>query len=171
MRREHPVRSIEGFSALYEDEYRPLLRIAYGLTGSVAEAEELVQETFIRCYQRWGKVQGYDRPGAWLRRVLLNLAMSRGRRLAVELRALTRLRSRPARHQDDPGDGLGDEQFWAAVRRLPRRQAQAVVLYYAGDLATDEVARVMTVAEGTVRALLHQARTALAKVLDNEEQA
>jgi RNA polymerase sigma-70 factor, ECF subfamily len=171
MRRERSVRTIEAFTALYEEEYQPLLRIAYGLTGSVAEAEELVQETFVRCYQRWAKVQRYERPGAWLRRVLLNLATSRGRRLAVELKALTRLGSRPAQRHSDPDEGLDTKQFWAAVRRLPRRQAQAVVLYYGDDLATDEVARVMTVAEGTVRALLHQARTALATVLDSEEQA
>ena len=72
----------------------------------------------------------------------------------------------------DPGEaGAGDEEFWAAVRRLPRRQAQAVVLYCGDDMPTDEVAGVMRCAEGTVRALLHQARTGLAKVLDMEEQS
>jgi DNA-directed RNA polymerase specialized sigma24 family protein len=136
-------RTAGGFTALYEHEYRPLLRIAYGLTGSQGEAEELVQEAFVRCYQRWAKVEGYDNPGA-----------------------------RPARHPAGPAEaGAGDEEFWAAVRRLPRRQAQAIVLYYGDDLPTDDVARVMCCAEGTVRALLHQARTGLAKVLDPEEQS
>src|SRR4029453_3198530 len=78
-----PERTVGGITALYEHEYRPLLRIAYGLTGSQSEAEELVQEAFVRCYQRWAKVEGYDNPGAWLRRVLLNLAASRGPRLAA----------------------------------------------------------------------------------------
>jgi len=165
-------RTAGGFTALYEHEYRPLLRIAYGLTGSQGEAEELVQEAFVRCYQRWAKVEGYDNPGAWLRRVLLNLAASRGRRLAAEVRALTHLGARPSHHPAGPAEaGAGDEEFWAAVRRLPRRQAQAIVLYYGDDLPTDDVARVMCCAEGTVRALLHQARTGLAKVLDPEEQS
>lgn len=174
-------RTVEGFTTLYEREHGPLLRIAYGLTGSRAEAEELVQETFVRCYQRWRTVERYDRPGAWLRRVLINLSASRGRRLAVEVRALTRLGSRARRDHDpaDAGGGAGDEEFWAAVRRLPRRQAQAIVLYYGDDLATDEVARIMACAEGTVRALLHQGRAALAVALaptpstepDTEEQS
>lgn len=165
-------RTVGGFTALFESEYRPLLRIAYGLTGSQAEAEELVQEAFIRCYQRWAKVESYDNPGAWLRRVLLNLATSRGRRLAVEVQALTRLGSRRSRGHDGADEaGPDDGEFWAAVRRLPRRQAQAVVLFYGDDLSTDDVARVMRCADGTVRALLHQARTALAKVLDPEEQS
>jgi len=162
------VRTTEMFSSLYQTEYQPLLRIAYGLTGSRAEAEELVQETFVRCYQHWRRVQTYDKPGAWLRRVLLNLATSRYRRLAIEIRALTRLGARPA--GPSQLDGI-DEEFWAAVRRLPRRQAQAVVLYYGDDLATDDVARAMGCADGTVRSLLHQARTSLAKVLDTEEQS
>jgi len=165
-------RTVGAFTSLFESEYRPLLRIAYGLTGSQAEAEELVQEAFIRCYQRWDRVESYDNPGAWVRRVLLNLATSRGRRLATEVRALTRLGTRRSRDHIGPDEaGPGDEVFWAAVRRLPRRQAQAVVLYYGDDLATDGVARVMRCAEGTVRALLHQARTGLAKVLDPEEQS
>jgi len=165
-------RTVGAFTALFESEYPPLLRIAYGLTGSQAEAEELVQEAFIRCYQRWDRVESYDNPGAWLRRVLLNLAASRGRRLAAEVRALTHLGARPGHHPAGPAEaGAGDEEFWAAVRRLPRRQAQAIVLYYGDDLPTDDVARVMRCAEGTVRALLHQAQTALAKVLDPEEQS
>jgi RNA polymerase sigma-70 factor (ECF subfamily) len=86
------------------------------------------------------------------------------------VRALTHLGARPAHHPAGPA-GAGDEEFWAAVRRLPRRQAQATVLYYGDDLPTDDVARVMCCAEGTVRALLHQARTGLAKVLDPEEQS
>jgi RNA polymerase sigma-70 factor (ECF subfamily) len=158
------------FSSLYQTEFQPLLRIAYGLTGSRAESEELVQETFVRCYQHWRRVQTYDKPGAWLRRVLINLVYSRRRRLSTEVRALTRLGARPA----GPGPSEladVDEAFWAAVRRLPRRQAQAVVLYYGDDLPTADVAQAMGCAEGTVRALLHQARTTLAKVLDIEEES
>jgi RNA polymerase sigma-70 factor, ECF subfamily len=163
-------RATGDFDDLYRGEYAALVRIAYGLTGSRAEAEELVQEAFVRCYRHWRRVSGYDRPGAWLRRVVLNLAASRGRRLAAEVRALSRLsglrsRSAPVAELSDAGEG-----FWAAVRRLPRRQAQAIALYYGDDLPVVEVAEVMTCAEGTVRALLHQARRALAAALETEEQ-
>jgi hypothetical protein len=60
------------------------------------EAEELAQETFLRCHRHWSRVAGYDKPGAWLRRVMVNLTTSRGRRLVREARALARLGSRPS---------------------------------------------------------------------------
>ncbi|HEY3140816.1 MAG TPA: sigma factor [Acidimicrobiales bacterium] len=85
-----------GFEALYRAEYAPLVRLAYALTGSLAEAEELVQESFLRCHRNWARVSTYDKPGARLRRVVVNLATSRGRRLVSEAKAFGRLRSRAA---------------------------------------------------------------------------
>jgi RNA polymerase sigma-70 factor (ECF subfamily) len=154
------------FDALYRAEYRPLMRIAFGLTGSTAEAEEIVQEAFLRCHQRWRKVMGYDRPGAWLRRVVLNLSTSRLRRVRHEARVLRRVGSRPRDH--DPGPGGDAGVFWHQVQELPLRQRQAVVLYYGEDLPVAGVADLMGCAEGTVRALLHQARSALAARSEEE---
>jgi RNA polymerase sigma-70 factor, ECF subfamily len=148
------------FDALYRTEYRPLMRIAFGLTGSTAEAEEIVQEAFLRCHQRWRKVMTYERPGAWLRRVVLNLSTSRLRRVRHEARMVRHLGSRPG--DVDAGPGGDAAVFWHQVQTLPVRQRQAVVLYYGEDLPVAGVADLMGCAEGTVRALLHQARTALA---------
>ena len=153
------------FDALYRSEFRPLARIAFALTGSTAEAEEIVQEAFLRCYQRWNQVALYDRPGAWLRRVLINLAASRGRRIKREVLAITRLGARPAASIAGPPD---DGTFWAAARTLPLRQRQAVVLFYGDDLPVSDIAVIMGCAEGTVRAHLHQARQALATILEEE---
>ena len=155
------------FDALYRTEYRALMRIAFGLTGSTAEAEEIVQEAFLRCHQRWQRVATYERPGAWLRRVVINLATSRARRVRHELRAVRHLGAGDA---DAPSAGpIGEAAvFWHEVRRLPVRQRQAVVLYYGEDLPVAGVADLMGCAEGTVRALLHQARTALAAQFEED---
>lgn len=133
-----------------------LLTLAFALTGSRAAAEDLTQEAFLRLHQRWSRVATYDRPGTWLRRVVLNLATSRARRLAAEARAVARLgRERRVAHRT-----LGSEaaEFWSAVRALPRRQCQVLALYYVEDRPVSDVAEILGVAEGTVRAALHQGR-------------
>jgi RNA polymerase sigma-70 factor, ECF subfamily len=146
------------FDRLYVEEYPALVRLAWTLTGRWAIAEELVQEAFLRAHQRWDTVGTYQRPGAWVRRVVLNLATSRARRRAVEARVLLRVAGR--RQVDEPPPAA-DPELWKAVRALPRRQAQVVALYYVEDLTVTGIAEVLDVAEGTVRATLHQARSAL----------
>ena len=61
-----------------------------------------------------------------------------------------------------------DEELWAAVRRLPKRQAQCVALHYLEDRSTAEVAAVLGISEATVRVHLHRARTHLATTLGEE---
>ena len=155
------------FEDVYRDEYAGLVRLAWTLTGRWPVAEELVQEAFLRAHQRWDRVGGYERPGAWVRRVVLNRATSRARRAAAEARALVRL---AGRREVEPTMAPHDHEFWAAVRSLPRRQAQVVALFYVDDLAVGDIAGVLDVAEATVRATLHQARGALARRLGEQEE-
>ena len=157
------------FERVYRAEYRSLVVLAFTLTGNRAAAEDIVQEALLRLHQRWSRVGTYERPGAWVRRVVLHLACSRARRVAAEARALARLgRERP------PEPVLtGDvADFWAAVRALPRRQAQVLALYYGEDRPVEEVAKILGRAEGTVRAQLHHGRQALAAqfAIDEHEE-
>lgn len=135
----------------------------------MGRGRDLTQEAFLRLHQRWARVSRYDKPGAWLRRVLVNLATSRARRLATEARLLARLgreRLTPPTLTAEAAD------FWGAVRTLPRRQAQAVALFYLEDRPSAEIAAILGCSEGTVRAHLHQGRTTLRARLgvgDHEE--
>lgn len=154
------------FAALVATEYQGLLGLAFALTGSWSAAEDIVQEAFVRGHQRWSKVSAYDRPGAWLRRVVINPALSARRRLSREALAYLRLANTRA---DDPGGGVeGDLEFWRTVRCLPRRQAEVVALYYWEDLSVTEVAAILEIREGTVSALLHQGRRRVASALGVE---
>jgi RNA polymerase sigma-70 factor, ECF subfamily len=153
------------FEAFYDAEYNALRRLGYVLTGSSGAAEDLVQETMLQAYRHWRKVQTYDRPGAWARRVLVNLATSRRRRLMTEARAMVRLRgSRPPEVQ------LRDTSaaLWSELRKLPSRQAQCLALHYVEDRPVAEIAAVLECPEGTVKALLHRGRTALARALGDD---
>lgn len=151
------------FRRFYDAEIRAIFAELLALTGDRWAAEDLTQEAFTRAYRDWQRVSTYERPGAWVRTVAINLATSRFRRLAVESRALTRLRGR-RRHDQEPIE-LPDETFWAEVRRLPRRQAEAVVFHYVHDLSIADIAVEMGCAQGTAKAHLHRARLQLAERL------
>lgn len=159
---------VDAFTDFYTGNYRDVTGLVYTLTGSWPVAEDIAQEAFVRAYRDWRRVGGFERPHSWVRTVAVNLATSRGRRLAAEARALARLRSRRATEVDRlPGDS---EAFWDAVRALPRRQAQAVALRYHSDLSVGEIAEVMGCAEGTVKAHLHAGRRSLAAELGDGEE-
>jgi RNA polymerase sigma-70 factor (ECF subfamily) len=106
----------------------------------------------------WDRV---DNPGAWVRRVVSNRAVSRWRRRTRELAALTRLAARAEPVVLEPAD----DAFWDAVRALPHRQAQVVALYYLEDLSVVAIAGVLGIAGGTVKATLAKARQRLATQL------
>jgi RNA polymerase sigma-70 factor, ECF subfamily len=162
---------VVGFEAFYVAHHRAVVGLGYTLTGSWSTAEELAQEAFLRTYQRWETVSGYERPDVWVRTVAANLARSRWRRLGTELRALTRLAGSRESQPDAAPELLPaeTEAFWRAVRSLPRRQAQVVVLHYLEDLPVADVAAAIGAAEGTVKSTLHRARRQLAQQLNETE--
>jgi len=161
-----PPAAADGFAALYRREYRSIRALAWALTGDGAAAEDIAQEAFLRAHQRWEVVSAYDEPGAWVRRVAINLATSVLRRRTREVRALIRFDARPRESWDLPGP---DRAFWAAVRALPRRQAAVIALHYYEDLPVSDIAAVLDLAEGTVKAHLHKGRRNLAKALGEGE--
>src|SRR5690348_12496112 len=114
-----PVTVPAAFDDFYELEYRALTRLAFALTGSTGVAEDLVQETMLRAYKHWNRIAEYDKPGAWARRVLINLATSRRRRIAREAKLLVRI----GRSTNEELLDRDDSDVWKAVRTLPPREA------------------------------------------------
>lgn len=161
------VGSTETFEDFYVREFRPVVGLAYALSGSRSGAEDLAQEAFLAAHRAWDRVGRYDQPGVWVRRVVANLSVSMFRRRVVEAKALARisLSGTPAL----PELSAEDAEFWHIVRSLPRRQAQAIALHYLEDMSVAEVARVLGTAEGTVKKHLYEGRRALARRLELEE--
>lgn len=153
----------QAFEDFYREQYPGLVRVAFALTGRRAVAEEVVQDALVGVLRHWPRVSQLDKPGAYARRAVVNAATSGLRRRSAELRAYTR----SGRIEDTVGPSLSAEvaELWAAVRRLPPRQAQAVVLYHGEDLTIAEVAHTLGCAEGTVKSTLHDARNTLRAVL------
>jgi RNA polymerase sigma-70 factor (ECF subfamily) len=153
---------VETFEGFYRREMPALVAFAAALSGSAC-AEDIAQEAMLVAYRRWDVVSGLEVPAAWVRRVCANRSVSTLRRRAVETRALLRLGTRRG---DGPVLAEEHERFWAEVRRLPHRQAQAIALYYIYDLAVTEIATTLGCAEGTVKAHLARGRAGLARQFD-----
>jgi len=163
-----PIADVLSFGTFFTAEYPRLVTLALTLTGSRATAEEIASDAMFAAYRQWGRVSSMDHPAAYVRRTCANLAVSTVRRRIAESKALLRLAARPAPHGSMAPD---DEEFWAEVRRLPKRQAQVVALHYGCDLAVVDVAAVLGIAEGSVKSHLSRARAALAQRLEENEGA
>lgn len=152
----------ETFDTFYAREFRPLVALTYVLSGSPTLAEDLAQEAMAAAYRQWSRVSTMESPTGFVRRTASHLAASAVRRRVAEAKAMLRLTAQPAvvLPLDEP-----DEQFWAAVRRLPTRQAQAVALRYIYDCPVAEVADVMRISEGAAKAHLFRGRQTLIRVL------
>src|SRR5512132_3849516 len=81
----------ERFEEVYLREFTGVFALAYALSGSRWAAEDIAQDAFVVAHRQWDRVGGYDDPGAWVRRVAANLAVSAVRRRLAEARALVRL--------------------------------------------------------------------------------
>lgn len=129
-------------------------RLAYFLTGDRFDAEELLQEAFIRVASRFGYLPVPDRFDAYLRRTIVNLFTSRLRRRRVERRWLERERASGSATSDlGERDPIQRERLWDALGSLPKRQRAALVLRYYEDLSERETADVLGCSVGAVKQL------------------
>ncbi len=157
-----PVRALPNFEHFYRSEYRAVVGLAFALSGSRIAAEDIAQDAFIAAHKAWDRVGRYDKPEAWVRRVVSNLSVSLFRTKVREAKAIARMKS-PSNYL--PHLPAEDAHFWRAVRNLPRRQAQAITLRYLEDRPVAEIAEILGCAEGTVKVHLHKGRETLSRKL------
>ena len=145
---------------VFDASYRKLVVQMYGVTGSMDEAEDLVQEAFVRA-AAIGRGSGrVENPEAWLRTTAINAHRSRWRKLRNGRRAQDRMLP-----PSDP-QGIDDHlTLIAALRTLPEDQRVAVALHHLADLPVAQVADELGVPIGTVKSRLKRGRDALARQL------
>jgi DNA-directed RNA polymerase specialized sigma24 family protein len=132
-------------TALYEMHYRSLVRLAALLVPDIATAEQIVQDSFVAMHAAWPSLPDADSALAYLYRSVVN-------------RADSALRE----HADSPDlPGSGTANLVCALRALPARQQEILVLRYFADLSEAQVAKIMDVSPGTVKTLAAQAMTKL----------
>lgn len=151
----------ESFDCFYATMYRPLLRALMPLVLDLTAAEEVAQEAFLRAYRHWPRLSSYDDPQGWLYRVAMRLAISRWRRLRSAAAALSRYGPpAPAAEPDEISVAV-----FAALGCLPIAQRQVLVLHHMLGYPVAEVADLLRVPVGTVKARLSRGRAALAPLL------
>ena len=146
------------------ERLRPLLfSVAYRMLGEVGDAEDVVQEAFLRAASRWPQVRTYQAPEAWVRKVALRLRLDAARRLRRQAAALTRLGARP-----DPQPALDPEnqELVEALRRLPRRYREVLVLHHCLDRSVEDVGAHLGIPTATVKTRLARGRAMLAGLLE-----
>jgi RNA polymerase sigma-70 factor, ECF subfamily len=154
-----PTETSLTFEAFFDREHADLYSALALMTRDRHDAEELMQDAFLRLLERWQRVSGLDDPTGYLYRTAMNLFRSRRRRAAVAIRRLGRPR-------EDRDRLLDVEEREAAVRALApltRRQRAAVVLVDALGLTSEEAGEALGVKASTVRVLLARGRAVLRK--------
>jgi RNA polymerase sigma-70 factor (sigma-E family) len=153
-------------SALYAEHAVSLIRLAYLMLGDRAAAEDAVQDAFCGLYRQWDRLADPARALGYVRTAVLN-----GSRSALRRRATGRKLAFP----DQPPAASAEaavlsreerEEVMAAVRRLPGRQREALVLRFYLDLPEQEIARIMGLRPGSVRSATHRALRALGQLLE-----
>ncbi|MFE3021316.1 SigE family RNA polymerase sigma factor [Streptomyces sp. NPDC059256] len=149
------------FDALYATAFPRLVGQLTALTGDHGEAQDVVQEAFVRAWCRRASVLADRAPEAWVRTVAVRLAVSRWRR-ARRWRELVCGHGAAERVLEP---GLEHLVIVQALRQLPEAQRRAVVLHHLCDLTVEQVAQETGSPTGTVKARLSRGRAALAKLL------
>ena len=140
-----------------------LFRLSYLLTGSQERAEDLLQSVLMKAYASWGRIHRMESPDAYVRRMLVNGAISAGRR--------GWRREHPTGEVPETGVGGHEQQYvdrealWAVVQGLPPRQRAVVVLRYYEDLPLTAIAETVGCTVGTVKSTLARSLSRLRKEL------
>jgi RNA polymerase sigma-70 factor (sigma-E family) len=145
------------FEDVFRRRYEPMVRVAFLLVGSRAEAEDVVQDSFARMELRWRRI---DNPEGYLHRCVVNRSHDVLRRRRLEQR-FGRLR------RDETSDLQADELGDALAKLPPKRRAAVVLRFYAG-LPEREVADALGVRPGTVKSMVHRALAQLREELSEE---
>lgn len=157
------------FDRLYQATYQRIFRSLVALTGSPAAAEDCTQEAFLKAFQAW-KSWKQDAPAeAWMHRIAINTAISYRRKQRLrEVGELVRRLGRPP-EPDATEPELGPDML-RELRRLPPKQAAAIVLRHLHGYSNREIASVLSVPESTIATRLAEAKKTLRARLGTEAQ-
>ena len=156
------------FDDFYAASFQRLVGQLYAMIGDRDEAQECVQEAFVRAWSHRRKLSQAEYPEAWVRVTAHRLAVSRWRRTTRARRAPDRALSK-ADAASPPSEA--HVALVNALKQLPEAQRRALVLHHLADLPVHEVAREMGAPEGTVKARLSRGRAALAALLADHPEA
>jgi len=158
-------------TALYQVHAVGLIRLAVVMLGDRAAAEDVVQDAFAGLYRRWDHLSGQDRALGYVRSSVLNGCRTRLRARVRDERLAAASPPTLAAASAEQAVLAGEEHaaVLAALRRLPHRQREALVLRYYLDLSESETAASMGIGRGTVKSTTFRALAALGRLLKESQ--
>lgn len=166
-----PPEARQRVTALYEAHAPGLVKLAKIMLGDQSQAEDVVQDAFLGLYRMWPKLHDQDRALGYLRTSVLNgcRAAHRGRTRRDRALLFFQKADDIASAEESTLIGEANRAVMAAIRALPARQREAVVLRYYLDLSEAQAAEAMHVARGTVKSATSRGLAALARMLKEDQ--
>ena len=168
-RRAAPETARQRVTALYQEHALGLVRLAVLMLGDQPTAEDVVQDAFLALYRRWPTLKDPDRALAYARASVLNgcrmVHRANSRHDEITLAAPDDTESA----EETALLGEASRAVLTALRRLPARQREAVVLRYYLDMTEDQAAAAMRVSRGTVKSATSRGLAALGRLLKEEQ--
>jgi RNA polymerase sigma-70 factor (sigma-E family) len=155
------------FHAFFERHYAELARLAHLLTGEPDAADDLAADALLALWHRWDRVRAADRPAAYARGVVANLARTRVRTAVRERRRIALFWAQREERTENP-DVAGVVDVQEALRRLPFRKRACVVLRHAFDLSEKDTALALGVSVGTVKSQTSKGMAELQRLLGTQ---
>src|SRR6266704_261287 len=155
------------FRELYQREYASVYRAIRAVVLDSASAEDLTQETFVRAYRARNRYTPTAPPGAWLRRIGVNLAISHLRRQKLARFLPARLYVAPDRRDYDRAEAR--DVVEKALAGLSPKLRAAIVLHYYEGLTREEIAEVLGVPAGTVASRIAKAVAIMRKTMGSDQ--
>ena len=151
---------------LYASHWNPLVRLATMLTRDASIAEELVQDAFVALHRRWGSLADPGAAHGYLRTSVVNASRSALRHRGVEERYRQPAAPEPAGPEERAVRSSEDARVMAALRTLPRRQQEVLVLRYYADLSEFDIAQTLGLSRGAVKSHAHRGLASLKAALE-----
>jgi RNA polymerase sigma-70 factor (sigma-E family) len=161
-----PTEADRVLTAMYDAEYRSLVRMSAVMLGDVGSAEEVVQESFIAVHAAWRGLRDMDKAVHYLRRSVLNRSRSVLRHRAVVDRHTPKHEPEMPSAEQAAFIRLERSAVVSALRSLPERQREALVLKFYLDLSEEQVAAAMNISTGAVKSHTSRGKAALRSVLE-----
>jgi RNA polymerase sigma-70 factor (sigma-E family) len=153
-------------SELFFAHFAGLTRLAMCLVDDQPTAEDVVQDAYLSLYKRWGALRDPDKALTYLRSAVLNGARSQVRRRS-RVRSARTLHAVPADHTSETYEQRADrDAVYAAVRDLPQRQREVMVLRYYEELSEAQIADTLGISTGSVKRHAYRALEALTRRLE-----
>jgi len=153
-------------TALYTAHYRRLVRLAALLLDDLSTSEEVVQDAYVKMHSAWRRIRDPQAAEAYLRTTVLNLSRSRMRRRQVAAKHAAKPMPDAASAEHGAMEGLERQAVMAALRALPERQRECLVLRYYGDLTEAQIDESMGISAGAVKSHAYRGMAALRIALE-----